>query len=411
MKVLFLDAYFNPEIIAFTHLENDIIDALIKRGHEINIICPTPTRGIDEETVKKYRNIKRETLYDGKVKVQRFWAPRENKNPLTRAFRYFWCNLREYQIAKKYKDTDVIFSASTPPTQGVLMAMLKKRLKCPTVYSLQDVFPDSLVNAKITSEDSLIYKIGRKIENYTYKKADKIIVISEGIKKNLLKKGVSEDKLCLVSNWIDIDSVQPVKREDNSIIGEFGIDKDKFLVVYAGNLGEAQGADIILKSAKELQDKKDILFVIFGGGAYFEDIKKEASKLGNVFVHTLLPQDRVSEVYSLGDICLITCKKGTGNAGLPSKTWSIMACNTPIIASFDTESDLSEMLKISKAGKCVAAGDSKLLAEAIERKYTKWKSGEGENTNLREYVEKNATKEICATAYATLMENLYNESK
>lgn len=411
MKVLFLDAYFMPEIIAFTHLENDITETLIERGHEINIICPTPTRGIDKETVKKYRSIKRETLFDGRVGVQRFWAPQENKNPLTRAFRYFWCNFRQYQIGKKYKDTDVIFSASTPPTQGLLMAMLKKKLKCPTVYSLQDVFPDSLVNSKITTEDSFIYKLGRKVENYSYKNADKIIVISDGIKNNLIRKNVPMEKLELVSNWIDIDSVQPVKREDNTIVSEFGVDKDKFLVVYAGNFGAAQGADIVLKVAKELEENPEIQFVIFGGGSYFEDAKKEAQTLSNVIINPLLPQDRVSEVYSLGDVCLITCKEGTGKAGLPSKTWSIMACNTPIIASFDTDSDLAEMLRVSGAGKCVAAGDSTLLTDAIKEKYNEWKLGEGEKTNLREYVEKNATKEICATAYATIMETLCDESK
>lgn len=411
MKVLFLDAYFMPEIIAFTHLENDIIETLIERGHDINIICPTPTRGIDKDTVKKYKGIKREKLFDGKVNVQRFWAPQENKNPITRAFRYFWCNFRQYQIVKKYKDTDVIFSASTPPTQGLLMAMLKKKLKCPTVYSLQDVFPDSLVNSKITTEDSPIYKLGRKVENYSYKNADKIIVISDGIKNNLLRKNVPEERLVLVSNWIDIESVNPVKREDNTIIDEFGVDKDKFLVVYAGNFGAAQGADIVLKSAKALEENSEIQFVIFGGGAYFEDAKKEAENLPNVIINPLLPQDRVSEVYSLGDVCLITCKEGTGKAGLPSKTWSIMACNTPIIASFDTDSDLSEMLRVSGAGNCVAAGDEKLLTDAIKEKYNKWKMGEGEEINLREYVEKNATKEICATAYATIMETLCDESK
>ncbi len=406
MKVLFLDAYFKPEIIAFTHLENDIIDALINRGHEINILCPTPTRGIDKALREKYSKIKRESLFDGKVNVERFWAPQENKNPLTRAFRYFWCNFRQYQIGKKYKDTDVIFSASTPPTQGLLMAMLKKKLKCPTVYSLQDVFPDSLVNTKITTEGSLIYKIGRKIENYSYKHADKIIVISEGIKKNLLGKGVAEEKLSLVSNWIDIDGVAPVPREDNTIVNEFGIDKDKFLVVYAGNFGAAQGADIILKVAKELEENTDIRFAIFGGGAYFEDAEKEASSLSNVFIHPLLPQDRVSEVYSLGDICLITCKKGTGNAGLPSKTWSIMACNTPIIASFDTDSDLADVLRASGAGECVEAGDAALLKEAILKRYTAWKNGEEDSTNLREYVRENASKEICAEKYAQIIEDL-----
>lgn len=409
MKVLFLDAYFNPEIIAFTHLENDIIDALIKKGHEINIICPTPTRGVDKETVKKYRNIRYETLFDGQVSVQRFKAPQETKNPILRAVRYFWCNLRQYQIGKKYKGTDIIFCASTPPTQGMLMAKLGKILQCPTLYSLQDVFPDSLVNAKIAKKGSLIWKIGRKIEDYTYRHTDKIIVISEGIKRNLLQKGVHEKKIHTVSNWIDINDVHPVKREDNTIYGEFGIDKDKFTVVYAGNFGAAQGADIIIRAATKLKANTDIQFVIFGGGAYFEEEKEKAASLENVFMHPLLPQNRVSEVYSLGDLCLITCKRGTGSASLPSKTWSIMACNTPIVASFDTDSDLAEVLASSGAGECVEADNAELLARAIEKRYAAWENGETAHINFRLYVEKNASKEACAEEYVRIMENLSKE--
>ncbi|MBQ3022826.1 MAG: glycosyltransferase family 4 protein [Clostridia bacterium] len=408
MRVLIPDAYFNPEITAFTHLENDIINSLIERGHELKVICPIPQRGIDKETQEKYRHIKHETLMDGKIEIERFWVPKEKSNILSRAFRYFWCNFRGYQIGKKYKGIDMLFSESTPPTQGLLMSMLKKKLKCSIVYSLQDVFPDSLVNAKMTKEGSLIWRAGRILEKYTYKKVDVIVTISKGIRKNLLRKGVPAEKIEMISNWVNIDNVYPVEREKNTIIDEFGVDKDKFLVVYAGNFGAAQGADIVLKAAKELEENREIQFVIFGGGSYFEDAKNEAQSLSNVIINPLLPQSRVSEVYSLGDVSLITCKEGTGGASFPSKTWSIMACNTPIIASFDTESDLAEMLRASNAGECVAAGDAKLLADAIERKYTKWKNGEGEDINLREYVEKNATKEICAGAYVTVMENLCN---
>ena len=66
--------------------------------------------------------------------------------------------------------------------------------------------------------------------------------------------------------------------------------------MYAGNFGAAQGADIVLKAAEKLKDISDIQFVIFGGGAYFEDAKREARELDNVFIHELMPQDRISEV-------------------------------------------------------------------------------------------------------------------
>lgn len=408
MNLLFLDAYFEPETIAYTHLEKDLLEGLVRENSRIQIICPTPTRGISEKIRREYKRRKHETLYSGRVKVRRFWAPQEGKNPIIRAFRYFWCNLRTYQIASKATNIDMVFSNSTPPTQGMLSAMTAKKLsrkykkKVPFIYNLQDIFPDSLVNTGMTSKGSLLWKIGRKIENYTYKNADKIIVISEGFKRNIMKKGVKADKIEVISNWIDLDYVHPVSRNENKLIKEFSINPDKFLVVYAGNFGAAQGADIVLKAAEKLKDVSDIQFVIFGGGAYFEDAKREARELDNVFIHELMPPDRISEVYSLGDVALITCMPGTGNAGMPSKTWSIMACDTPVIASFDTGSDLADLLRDSGAGKCVNPGDVDALINEINLLYQK----ETSNYRLRDYVYNHADRRICVGQYINLLTQL-----
>ena len=80
MNILFLDAYFEPESIAFTHLENDLLNALTKTGHNIYIICPTPTRGIDDTVRKEYKHRYKETLYKGHVHVRRFNAPKREKS-------------------------------------------------------------------------------------------------------------------------------------------------------------------------------------------------------------------------------------------------------------------------------------------------------------------------------------------
>lgn len=402
MNILFLDAYYEPETIAYTHLEKDLIEGLISEGHKINIICPTPTRGINQEIRDKYKNIKLEKKYDGAVTVNRFSAPQEGKNPLIRAFRYFWCNFRTYQIAVKSNDIDIVFSNSTPPTQGALGALVAKKLskkskkKVPFLYNLQDIFPDSLVNSNLTHEGSILWKIGRKLEDYTYRNADKIILISQGFKRNVMAKGVSENKVDVISNWIDLESVHPVERKDNKLIEEFGLNPKKFFVVYAGNFGAAQGADIVLEAAKQMSEYDEIQFVIFGGGAYFEDAKKEADGLKNVFIHELMPQDRISEVYSLGNVALVTCKAGTGKAGMPSKIWSIMACNTPIVASFDTDSDLAEVIRDSGAGKCVEPGHILELSNAI-LEVSKMKNME--HIELRDYVSKYASKQTCVKKY------------
>ena len=314
----------------------------------------------------------------------------------------------------RIKGVDLVFSNSTPPTQGMLSALTAKRLskkykkKVPFVYNLQDIFPDSLVNAGMSSKGSFLWKIGRRIENYTYENADKIIVISEGFKRNIMAKGAPEEKIKVISNWIDLDSVHPMSREDNKLINEFGIDPYKFLVIYAGNFGAAQGADIVLKAAEKLKDESNIQFVIFGGGPYFEEAKKTAEKLDNVFIHELMPADRISEVYSLGDVALITCKLGTGNAGMPSKTWSIMACNTPIIASFDTDSDLADVIRDSGAGKCVEPGDVDALVKAIETEHQMWSVGNSRFIELRKYVLENASKEKCVKRYIRTIMDVYN---
>ena len=223
----------------------------------------------------------------------------------------------------------------------------------------------------------------------------------------MLAKGVAENKIEIISNWIDLDSVHPVDRKDNRLINDFNLDPTKFFVVYAGNFGAAQGADIVVKAAKQLQEYKDIQFVIFGGGPYFEDAKKQAQNLDNVFIHELMPQDRISEVYSLGDVALITCKKGTGNAGMPSKTWSIMACNTPIIASFDIDSDLAGVISDSNAGSCVEPEDVFALSSAIKNN-SKMSHCNTNNIELREYVYQSAAKQTCVRKYLNTITALKN---
>ncbi len=410
MKLLKLSSYYAPELISSTHLSKDLEDAYLEAGFTIDVYCPTPTRGISKEARQKYKKIKYEEMRDGKITVHRFAMFREGKNPIMRAIRYVFVNVAQRYKGARAKDIDIIVSGSTPPTQGVLCGMVKKKLSkrykrpVPYVYTLQDVFPDSLVTTGLTKKGSILWKIGRKIENYTYRSADKIIVISESMKQNILEKGVPEDKIVVIPNWIDTDEVRPVAKEENKLYEEFGISREKFTVLYAGNFGAAQGADVVLKAAEQLKEHGDIQFVIFGGGAGYAAAQKtvEDKGLTNVIINKLLPQDRVPEVYSLGDVALITCKKGVGNSGMPSKTWSIMACNTPIIASFDTDSELAEILKCSETGSCVEPENPDALVEAI----VEMKNAESKPQNGRAYVMENASREICTKKYVEVLKSV-----
>ena len=405
MRILFLDAYFQPEQIAFTHLENDLLEGLTKEGHVVEVICPIPTRGVSNEVAKKYKSKKSETLYGGRVRVTRFSAPREGKNPLIRAIRYFWCNLRTYQIGKRANAVDVVFANSTPPTQGLTAGIVAKKLKAPFVYSLQDIFPDSLVTTGLAEKNTVLVRLGSYLEKNTYKMCASIIVLSNSMKNNLLHKGVREEFVHVVSNWIDLDAVHQISKTENRLFDEFGISRQKYIVLYAGNFGAAQGAEIVLDAAEMLQDQTDIQFVIFGGGAGYKSAETRAKLLDNVFIHPILSQKRISEVYSMGDVALITCKKGVGKSGMPSKTWSIMACNTPIIASFDLNSDLAEIIVGSGIGCCVEPENSDLLSKSIMQHY---RLHLGKESSMgRCYVEHTVSKEACVAKYIDIISNSY----
>ena len=414
MRILRLRAYYDPEKTAGIHLDHDLCEAFMKNDIHYISYTPTPTRGVTKEQRDAYKDKKKEVIYNGWVEINRFRMFGERHNPIQRALRYLACTIKEYRLGIRENDIDIVYSSSTPPTQGMLSAMVAKKLsnrygrKVPFVFNLQDIFPDSLINAGMTRKGSLIWEIGRKIENYTYTHADKIIVISEGFKRNIMAKGVPEEKIVVVSNWVDLDAVTPIERKSNTLFDEFGIDRSMFIVVYAGNLGEAQGAEVIIDAARELTTEASIQFVLFGGGARYQEIKErvDKEKISNVFITGLQPQERVSEVYSMGDVALITCKPGTGNAGMPSKTWSIMACNTPIIASFDIESDLANAIQDSGAGRCVEPGNVKALKDAIQTAYREWKHGGTNRVDLRSYALHTASKEICVQKYIDTLQSV-----
>lgn len=360
MKVLKLSSYYFPEQISSSHLSKDLADAYEKEGFIIENYVPMPTRGVSDEVRASYRNRKYEEERNGHVIIHRFSMFREGKNPLLRAIRYVLVNLIQYWKGIHAKDIDVILAGSTPPTQGLLCALVKKRLKVPFVYNLQDIFPDSMVNAGMTREGSWLWKIGRKMEDFTYRNADRIIVISEDFRKNLLAKGVPEAKITVIPNWVDENEVVPVPREMNKIFDELSLPRDKFCVTYAGNIGESQGIDIILDAAFVLQEYHDIIFVVFGGGPLYPAFLEKAndSRLKNLKVFSLQGISRISEVYSLGDVSVVACKKGVGAAALPSKTWSIMAAGRPVLASFDRGSELERILHRHNCGYLVEAGDT-----------------------------------------------------
>lgn len=367
MKVLFLESYFKPEKTSGAHLAEDVRVGLVQRGHTLHIWAPSPTRGVSDEVRREYRRKKKQTDYDGNAQIRRFYMFREGRNPLVRALRYALVEARLLLCGLFCKKADVLPMGSTPPINGLMTTLIKKIRGIPFVYTVNDLFPESLVSTGMTRQGSLLWKIGSWVSSVTYKNAAHIIVISESIKESLVNKGVPEDKISVVYNWIDTEKTCPIPREQNTLFDEFSLPRDVFYVTYAGNLGKSQNVEIVLDCAQRLREQTDIRFVIFGDGSEKQALETRIkdSGLENVCMYPMQPMDRVSEVYSLGDASLVICKKGVGQGAFPSKAASIMATGTPVIASFDKDSDLCRMIETAQAGVCAEAEDVEQAVEAI----------------------------------------------
>ncbi len=401
MKIIQLPPYYTPEQISSSHLTEDLEKAFVEAGYDMEIYAPTPTRGVSCETRSEYRKKKREEKYNGKIVVRRFSMFREGRNPFLRALRYVLCNIVQYFKGIRVKNADILMAGSTPPTQGLLCGLVKKRLKIPFIYNLQDIFPDSLVSSGLTHNGSLLWKIGRRMEKFTYHSADKIIVISEAFRQNLLDKGVPEEKIAVIPNWVDCDVVKPVSRAENSLFEELQLDRSGFYVTYAGNLGEAQGIDTILSAAALLEDRPDIQFILFGGGPNYAKYEQHLAEKGhaNVRLFPLQPPERISEVYSLGNVSLVACKKGLGAAAMPSKTWSIMAAGCPVLAVFDRDSELDKLLTENACGVCVEPDAPEALRDAVVQIYNDQESAGEMGTRGRRYVVENLSTSISVQKY------------
>lgn len=403
MKVIFPFSYYYPEQCAGIFVVDDLMHRLAEEGNESVIYVPTPTRNVREGVEWK----RKEVLCDGKMVVRRFHMYGEGKNPVLRALRYCFCELvyLHHLLWDKY---DVAFIDSTPPIQGLKLPIVRLFRKCPVVYNAQDLFPNTLSGTGLAKKGGLLWKIGSWVARVTFNNTDKIIAISEDIKRTLVEeKGIPEDKVVVVYNWVDSDAVVPIKKEENPLFEEFGLNREKFHVVYAGNLGNAQNINIVVDAAARLRDIENVEFVVFGSGGLENDIRAriEAEGLKNLRLLPLQPVERVKYVYSLGDVCLVSCKEGLGGSAMPSKTWSILSCGRPVLANFD-EGELQMILTKNELGVFTKAGDLEGFVEAIRQLASEPERCAEMGARGRQFILDNLTKDAGTRKYAEVLRSV-----
>lgn len=411
MKVLQLTGYFLPEKAASIYLVENRLEAFANEGFDMVIHASRPTRGLSDEEYSEYKNRKEEMMYDGKLRVHRFAMYREGKNPVLRAMRYSFNWIIQLWYGLTEKNVDCVYLETTPPIQGLLGSLLKIFRNIPFVYCLQDIFPDSLAGTSLAKKGGLLWKIGRVIEDFTYKYADKIIVISEDFKKNIMAKGVPEDKIVVIYNWVDQNKVVDVPREKNKLFDKYNIEREKFYIEYSGNIGLTQNMDMLLEVMKELKTTHpDIGLVLVGEGAYKAQVEEIVKRddLTNVTMIPFQPYEDISHVLSLGDAGLVISKPGVGANSVPSKTWSIMSASRPVLANFD-ENELKDILVGNECGIFTKAGDKDAFKRSIIKLYENRDLCKKYGTNGRQFVMDNLTREVGTRKYVDVIKEVCNK--
>ena len=410
MHLLYFVQYFPPEKASGLPIVTDMIEGFANYGWDVDVYTPTPTRGVTDETRKEYAKKRKEILCNGKLTIHRMHLYREGSHMLQRTIRYSIFSLQCLFLGL-FLTADAIFTGGGPPTQGIVGGLIHKWTKKKFIYNPQDLFPDSMIIAGQATEESIVVKIGRKMERFAYNNADVIITITEEMAKNILSKTTDQDKVHVVRNWIDTEKTVPIVRSANKLFDELKLDRGKFYVAYAGNIGMMQGIETIVDAAEQLKDEEEIQFIIFGNGSEEESIRRRIieKNLKNIKLFPLQPLDRVSEVYSVGNVSIIPCKPGTGGTSMPSKTWTIMATGTAIIASFDLGGEMEKIIREADCGYCIEAGNVQKLVTAIRIFYNDPQNLKRMGQNARLYCEKCVSKDNAIQKYIAVISATFEQ--
>lgn len=365
MRILLLSTYFRPDVASTGVIMSKLADEFVARGHEVTVVTSVPH--YDKNQV--WPEYSRKLLYREQghsMQVYRLYThvARDKANVGQRILAYGSFNLLSILRGLTLSKHDVILVPSPPLSNGVIADFMGRMRGIPFVYNVQDIWPDVAVRAGVLKSPKMIHRL-KKMEDYVYRRAAGITVISDGFRANLLSKGVPGDKISVIPNFIDTNFITP-RVKPNSFSKSLNLD-DKFVVLFAGNMGFSQGLENVLNAAKLLESIPAIRFLMVGNGAGRESAEAHLAtiKASNVQFLPFQPTDALPEMYGSADVCLIPLRRGFTSESVPCKLYTIMAAGKPAIASVDPGSDTWHLLKRTQAGLCVEPESAQELADAI----------------------------------------------
>ena len=358
MKVLFIFSVGFDYEHSSTILMNNILEELEKYGIAAHYIAPIVS--LNASNYPHYNFDERLISYDS------IFCKQASKSNLIKRYLSgvkYAIKIRKY--VKVQSDCDCVYVQSTATGFWTMASLKSCTHNIPLIYSNLDMFPGSTIAAGKMPWKGL-QQIFYFLQKKMFKMADHIMAMSEDMKHKIHELGIPNDKITAWNTWYDNDRLHPVEDMDNSFISEYGIDRKKFYVQYAGNVGYVYDVETLINVAERLKGYHNIVFQIVGHGSQIGYIEKEIGKreLTNVKILPFQPVSRISEVYSSCDIQFIPLKKGVIGNSFPSKLAHVMACGKTFICSIDKTS-FFEFTENYEIGKCYEIGNYDGIVNAI----------------------------------------------
>ncbi len=396
MKILILSNYYHPETIGSGIWVTQLAQDLKSRGHDVTVIASFPSYP-QGKIFNGHRNrFSHCETVEGVDVIRTFTYATPNKS--------FWGRFASFgafclSAAPGYfrwrRPVDVVYAILPPLPLGVSAWAIAKLSGARLVVNVQDIYPDIAVALNYLKNPAAV-TFFRGMERWIYRHADRIVVISEGFRQNLLAKDVPSGKIDVVFNWADPAQITPGPR-DNAFRKETGAD-GQLLVVYSGGLTHNSDLASVLDAAGQLRGSP-IQFAIVGDGVQKECLinRARAARLDNVRFYPFQPIERYGEVLAAADVTLVALNSAATFASMPSKIYKQLAAARPVIAITKPGNELTRLILDAQCGITVPPGDPRLLASALRRALAQRDALAEMGRRGRSYLEQNCSRNGCVT--------------
>lgn len=364
MRVAFVVQWFPPE--PGTFVSSSIAHGLADRGHDVHVLTGFPNyptgRLMEGYPLRPYR---RDRLSENLTVHRAPLFPSHDRSGLRRAANYLsFAAAASWVSWHSLPRPDVWLTYSSPATAALPALVAPHRLRAPHVLLVQDLWPDSVVESGLVSgrPAALAATVLSRFCDWAYRRADVVATISPGMAALLEARGVPHDKLAHVPNTLDASHLRPDVRPTARLKKELGL-PDGRLFMYAGNLGELQGLDLLIEA---FAATPEATLVLVGDGVLAPHLRELAGRLAATNVHFTGPQppDQVGAYVAASDIQVISLRDTPLlRATMPSKTQTALAAARPVLAH--AAGDVATLVDTVACGASATPGDRARTVAAI----------------------------------------------